>query len=314
MIYLWKHYFKKNYKTFDSFLEKIKLTIRNWNKKTDLIYALKYISWTFNLNINILTFKTCKHLFKCYNHLTCFLIIYKFQNSALKIFNNFNSMSIDLFFYKNNLYKLLPSTTFPLFYPYLINKLGFNKLTFNKCEISVNQIIQIIKQNFTDVFPFSIKIYTAYYFVNVCFTQQIKNNFIGHYKSSDSDEIAYIFLNPSLNGNQFSICFLHSKLQDSEKFCKKNIFSNTHVSEGTKLSEFKSYKNKSLKEDSLLNQEFCICDHPSTLRLNSTRKNLNIKNLASTLDQKYFLQENLGKNFFLKHYLCKCLILLIFFS
>jgi len=187
----------------------------------------------------------------------------------------------------------LPSNT--IIHPYLINNITTDKLIFNGFEITINHIIQIINQSFIEHFPFSIKIYTSYHYVNSKFIKTIQNNFIGFYENQQSKETAYIFLSPLLNQNQFCISFIPTAMHTTDKFCQKNIFNNAHVNEGTKLSDFKTNKDNNSKENLLLNQEFCICEHPSTIRLNSTRKNLNIKHLASTKDQKYYLLENLGK-------------------
>jgi len=292
VFHLWQTNFKKKYPSFDNFLQTLKLTLRDWKNDTDFIYALKYFTWTLGININILTFTKCRHIFNCSFHSDCSLIIYKFQNSFMKIFNNPNLKSINFFFYKNNLFQL--NTSSHHLHPYLINQLLFENLIFNNTLITIADLLLIINQTFTGSFPFSIKIFTSYSFVSTRCTTQITNNFIGDYQSSQSDETVWIFLNPWLDPNKFSICLLSMDQKTKLTFSKKNFFSTVHVNEGTKIADI---KNQQLNEQAtILNQEYCICEHPLTQIVHSKLKNLNTKHLASPMDQKYFLLENLGKS------------------
>jgi len=292
VFHLWQTNLQKKYPSFDNFLQTLKLTLRDWKNDTDFIYALKYFTWTLGININILTFTKCRHIFKCSLHSDCFLIIYKFQNPFMKIFNNPNLKTINFFFYKNNLFQL--NTSGHHLHPYLINQLLVENLIFDNTLITIADLLLIINQTFTGSFPFSIKIFTSYSFVSTRCTKQITNNFIGDYQSSQSDETVWIFLNPWLFPNKFSIGLLSMDQKTKLTFSKKNFFSTVHVNEGTKIADI---KNQQLNEQAtILNQEYCICEHPLTQIVHSKLINLNTKHLASPMDQKYFLLENLGKS------------------
>jgi hypothetical protein len=92
---------KKNntnqYQEFQQLIEKIQLTPRTWNSKNTLIHVLKLITWTLDININLLGFKQTKNTGQ-------YFLYYKFQNTLVKLLRSsptFNSIHILL--YKKNI-------------------------------------------------------------------------------------------------------------------------------------------------------------------------------------------------------------------
>ena len=79
--YIWNNYeaLQRKYVSMEQMIEHIKLSPRIWNSQKNIIYVLKYFTWTLNININLLCFKRI-----CIHHDNCYVLSYKFQNTLMK--------------------------------------------------------------------------------------------------------------------------------------------------------------------------------------------------------------------------------------
>ena len=284
MFYIWNHCeaLQTKYSSIETMIEHIKLTPRTWNAKTNTVHILKYITWTLNLNINLLTFKMVNN-----EH----VLAYKFQNTIIKTkvlpLNSINPFNFIL--YKKKYYVL--HSNFNSLIPCLININGHDSLTINDYLMTTNTVKAILNNEPLNL-PFSINIYTSYGFVQTSWPKHIQSNFIGHYQCKENSNIFNIFVSPLLQANSFLFCLLTNNF-DNIKFLKKNIFVNPHTVEGKQIHQTTTTAQEK-NNQTLLTQENCICDHPETERIIGP-KLTSFKPLASKSQQKLFLYENLGK-------------------
>ena len=282
--YIWNNYeaLQRKYVSMEQMIEHIKLSPRIWNSQKNIIYVLKYFTWTLNININLLCFKRI-----CIHHDNCYVLSYKFQNTLMKTRHqpvNTNN-PINIVFHEKKYYVLSPNVD--NYIPCLIKMSSSPSILLNGHTITTSVIKNIINNPPVDL-PFSINIYTSYGYVQQSSTKQIQQQLIGQSKSSTSSEIFHIFLTPLLNTQSFLICSLKNNFDENNTFNIKNTFENPHITEGKTVNE-----KDSIKKEQLLNQENCICDHEETQRFISPTLN-SFKKLSSSSQQKFFLYENLG--------------------
>lgn len=253
------------FKSYQRLLEEVTFTPRTWNSNVQLNRVLKHISFKLGLDINIIGIKRWKNnsntLGNCQLHINqwCDIPFYKFQNSLTKLLfpvsNNF--CQINLFFYKQKYYVL---TAIDHLKPFLIDRLPTTTITFNNTTIYPQDILSILKNPLSpNPYPFSVAVYTAFSFVKVKWTKQIKANLIGYNTSPEHTNIAYLFITPYFLTNSFSITVLDTFTDDVTQFNKKNIFCNPHITEGQPNKRGKEPLNQEL-----LNQNHCVCEHPDT--------------------------------------------------
>jgi hypothetical protein len=249
---------------YQQLVENVKFTPRMWNSNVTLNKVLKHISWTLNLDINVIGVKRidkrsenfrgqCPHQ----NNTQCVNPYYRFQNSFVKLLfpKSKHFSQINLLYYKKKYYIL---TNVQHLNPFLINQLPIQNITFNNKVITNTEVMELLLNNKVEL-PFSVVIFTTYNYVHQNWTKQIKNNCMGFSQNKDSLDIIYLFLEPSLNSKTFTLSILNSITDTVEQFNKKNIFSNAHITEGKPLKIGSRSKNQEL-----LNQEHCVCDHDAT--------------------------------------------------
>ena len=220
---------KKNntnqYQEFQQLIEKIQLTPRTWNSKNTLIHVLKHITWTLDININLLGFKQTKNTGQ-------YFLYYKFQNTLVKLLRSsptFNSIHILL--YIKNYYILNDIDNVPD----LIDCKSNESITYQGQIIMYNHIVQIISNQIVEL-PFSINIYTSYSYIKQMSKTHIQNNLVGSYIcKNQTDPVLNIFISPHLEKFNINMCIL-SGITRSIPFNTKNIFyHNDHLPEGHKI-------------------------------------------------------------------------------
>ena len=270
---------------YEEMVEKIKLTPRMWDTQIKIPKALKHISMTLCLNLNLIAFRRTRNYSehnKCIHATSCYFPIYKFQNPMIKLISsNSNYFTAVNIIEHKNLFYIFNAALLPQFNPILINMPTTNMITFaNEC-ISTDTIQSVLNRESVDK-AFSIAVYSTFSYVKHQSIKCITKNIIGFYeaKNAVSEDILHIFITPHLFKPTYQICqiFQNSK----PNFNWKNIYSTTHLTEGENKSRTESHVNKDL-----LNQDFCICDHPDTNRYFSPTK--------GTFGDTF---KNLGKNVF----------------
>jgi hypothetical protein len=165
-----------------------------------------------------------------------------------------NINSINVIIYKKKYYLLHTQNIFPT----LINLPTSTEITFRNKLITTEQVKDIINPSTNgNIFPFSIKIYTSYSYLQKT-SNHISNNMIGQYISSNnlSDDTLYIFVTPTLERNFF---YIH-KLNEIKNvpFNPIGLF---HIPKGV---EGDRINHNQTKLPSTLNQNFCVCQHEET--------------------------------------------------
>jgi hypothetical protein len=165
-----------------------------------------------------------------------------------------NVNSVNVIIYKTKYYLLHTQNIFPT----LINLPTSTEITFKNILITTEKVKDILNpHNNRNIFPFSIKIYTSYSYLQNT-SSHISNNMIGQYISSDnsSDDTLYIFVTPTLERNFF---YIH-KL-DEMKNVPFNPIGLFHIPKGV---EGNRVNHNQTKLPSTLNQNFCVCQHEET--------------------------------------------------
>lgn len=293
---------------FQQLLDTIQFTNRCWNSKNDLTKTLLHITLRLNIDINligvILHTKIIDHPgIVTYNNKPV-LPYYKFQNPTIKLAFSHSSpfYSVYMVQFKNQ-YFVVPSN---LFQPILINLPQMENINHQNTVITTKHIYDIVKHT-SPPFPFSVILYSTYSYVTKHHTKKIQNSIVGFYQNSnDPEHTIHIFLSPHFSSIRMSV--LNWDL-NTHHLNIKNIYSHTRPTEGIKINGVIPHINRDL-----LNQNYCICEHPDTQRY-ELPNNINFKNLgmnllsmritldtphtfiyvtASTVSQKNFLWENLG--------------------
>jgi hypothetical protein len=271
-------------------VELIKLSPRKWDSSVNVNRVLRHISWTLSININVIAFKVTGRE-KCLNHGTkCFTPFYYFQNPIIKLIlpqcTDFSPVYLVL--HKKKYYSITDSNVNPI----LINQDPEPNISFKNQNLTYELIHKVLQNEPLQV-PFSIAIYSSFTYVRTSHQKVLQKNIIGLFNNNESNDIIHLFLTPHLWDRTFSIhCIFKDHPFKTEEFNKKNIFSNNHIIEGGKVVQNKAEVNKDL-----LNQDFCICEHPDTERYFSSNKTT-FKNLATSSNQKNFLVENLGTSYY----------------
>lgn len=244
---------------YQDLIEKVKLTPRIWNPTVELNVFLKYLSWVLGISINLISFKRTQAWYKefqCTHTKPCFLPFYKFQNPYIRFCQDWNkkNLQINILEFKSKYFIISSKSCKPV----LINQLpNFN--FYHKSEpITLHDINCILRQKPIEKL-FSIALYSTSSYVKSSHSKVITKHIIGHLKNN-SKEILHLFLTPHLHGQSFDVYILDLSTNNIQ-FNSKNIYSNTHITEGKSNFKFHSRNNKEL-----LNQNHCICEHPDTER------------------------------------------------
>lgn len=122
--------------------------------------------------------------------------------------------------------------------------------------------------------------------------KKLLKHVIGTHTQAGKPEILHILLTPHLNSNDFGLSVIpwqHPINTLPVKNCKKNFLTVPHMMEGVKIE---SNSPKTI-DDSVLNQEFCICEQDSLPYFNPKELQLQGDKLASRFFQTTLLYENL---------------------
>lgn len=246
----WIKKLNSSWTSIQDIINSIGLTPRTtWNTKINTLHAIKYLSWTLNININIIGIREQRTYHNCK-----YLLYYKFQNSLLKIMRQpTNIDSINVIIYKKKYYLSQTQNIFPI----LIDLPTSTEITFRNKLITIEQVKDIMSPHTNrNNFPFSIKIYTSYSYLRQK-SSHISNNMIGQYISSDnSDDTLYIFVTPTLERNFFYIHKL-DKIKNVP-FNPIGLFHIPKKVEGDRINHIQT------KLPSALNQNYCVCQHEET--------------------------------------------------
>ena len=277
MHFIWANRCTDHFTDFQEFFEKFQLTPRSWNSQTNLQHILKYISWTLNVNINLLGFKRTNIIQKC-GHKNTYFLYYKFQNTLVKMLRKPHPfVTVNLVYYNKTFFVLFNANVTP----YLIKANSQNHITHKNMTILPIHIMQILKQECI-TFPFNINIYTAYSYIRNYSYIKITSNLIGKYVYENSDKkILHIFITPNMEGHDITMCSL-TDVKLSNDGNTLNSLANSHSPEGNPIFR----KQKKTKD--LLNQNYCVCDHPETQRifLPTKFRNLGMTNIIYHLITK----------------------------
>jgi hypothetical protein len=266
--FIWTSFNKQIYpqlQEYQDLIEKIKLTPRQWDSHQTLNELLKYLSFILSISINLIGLKRTqtqhKDNFQCGHSRPCFLPYYKFQNAHIRFCQNYrteNFFQINILQHKSNFFSISSASCNPL----LINELpNFN--FYHKSEpVTLQDINNILNQKPIEK-SFSIALYSTSSYVRSCHSKIISKHLVGHLQNN-SDDTLHLFLTPHLHSSTFDIYKLDLSTTNNIAFNIKNIYSNTHKTEG----KF-SHKSNSRPNKDLLNQEHCVCEHQDTKRFHA---------------------------------------------
>ena len=245
--------------SINDLIEFITITPRTtWNSKVDVMHALKYLSWTLNVNINLFTICEKKNSL----HKNKFVLQYHFQNTLVKVLRQQKDFpSIDIVTFEKKYYLL----TTPNIFPTLINLPALPCITFNNINITPDHVMSILKKCSKIDFSFTIKIFTSYSFIKHN-SKQLCTNMIGQYTNANkpNPETLFIFITPCLERSRF---YMHQlKHVNHAPFYKTYPYIISPINEGTKVN----FKTTSLPKTT--NQKLCICQHEETQEMPLPKK------------------------------------------
>ena len=261
--HIWVSYlqFRPQLQTYQELIEKVKLTPRIWNPAVKLNDLLKYLSWILDLSINIIglkhTINPHNDTFQCTHSKKCFLPYYKYQNPYIRFCRDTSKefFQINILEFKSKYYSISSASCVPI----LINELSNFNFYYKSEPVTLQDINAILKQKPIEK-PFSIALYSTSSYVKSSHTKIISKNIIGHLQNN-SEDILHLFLTPHLHQPSFDVYVLDSFSSNNSTFNQKNVYYNTHITEGKYAFNTQYQVNKEL-----LNQEHCICEHPDTER------------------------------------------------
>jgi hypothetical protein len=293
------------YSNYYALVETLNRTPRMWNTSHGLLTTLKYISWTLNIDINVLGFKQAGMTHYCPHAADYYFLCYIFQNTTLKLMRKSSYWKpIIILEYQKQYYIPQKYVPFPV-QPCLIDQSPLTAVTLNdKISIDHKTISKILQNEPVD-FPISLLIYTNYQYVKVTHTKEISKHIIKKYENPTSNHVLHLFLAPHLPTTTYSTStytfdlFQLTLIKDSGLFHPNDILNYKHLTEGKSV-----YQTNSSKSGPLLNQDHCICDHPDMEELWDIPK---YADLANTHFQTRFLYENLKALGLLNTYLERAL-------
>lgn len=266
--HLWTTRINTSWQSFDDLVNLITITPRTtWNCKVDKLHALKYLSWTLNVNINL--FKICEK--KESLHKNKYILQYIFQNTLVKILRKGKDFSsISIVYFEKKYYLLVTPNIFPT----LIDLPALSYITFNNVNITSNHVLEILNNSIQSTFPFTIKIFTSYFFIKHN-SRQLFTNMIGQYTNPNqsNQETLFIFITPCLERSMF---YLHQLINVKHApFNRIDSFNLSPFIEGNRTN----IKTTSLPK--VANEKVCICQHNETqeMTLPKKYKNLGIQKL-----------------------------------
>ena len=213
-----------------------------------------------------------KKFHQCNHQATCHLLKYQFQSSLVKLLFEADFYPITLLHYKNTYYILNKLTRLA---PFLINVPRQETIQFMEYIVTQQDIFNIMKNTpLTEPKPFSIGLYTSFTYIgSYPHHHPAHTNLLGWYQGHNN-KTCHIFVTPLIMLNKFTLSYLDSSNTHKNMCCLKNTYSSPHITEG----QPRSMPNLKDSETHLLNQDFCVCQHPTTKNFivpgNHTFKNL----------------------------------------
>jgi hypothetical protein len=236
-------------------IEKIKLTPQQWNTKHSLQRTLEHITWILQVNINIIIFKRTRNFYNCTTHTiqTCLLPCYKYQNSIIKLLQIKPLVTVLL--YKKTLFVLHKQCL----EANLINLHPDPNISYKSVSITDQTILDVINNNPVKL-QCNLKLYSTNCYTRAQSIRKISDNIIGSYCYHKQAEILHVFVTPQLMNNSINKTMLLN-IKDNTFYKKNLLCSYSHLTEGDKTQYY------SKESEEILNQEFCICEHPETNRI-----------------------------------------------
>ena len=282
------------YKDYYALIETVNRTPRLWNTNHAMLETLKYISWTLNVDISIIGFRQAGMTHYCPHAADYYFLCYIFQNTVLKLMKKPTCWKpLIILEYKKNYYvpqKFIPFNSQPCLID--LPPLSTESTTIDNITFYHADILKLLQNKPVD-FSISLIIYSTYKYVRTTYTKEIQNHVIRKYDNLASNKVLHLFLAPHVNttptSKAFSDCnfsLFHLKdIKAPELFHPNDIFTYKHLTEGKSV-----HQSNDSKSVPLLNQDFCICDHPDMEELWNIPKYVD---LANTHFQTRFLYENL---------------------
>ena len=296
--YIWENkltfsIMEKNYSDFiHSFQKSPRPLSSKLNEKN---YLLK-LSFKYKINIIVLKFKTLTKSFnfvKCpykkKHSSLCRVPYFFFQNMFFNVLSQEEKENLIFFIYNSDIY--LPKIDVSHLTPVLINTKSENLLSFGDTQITTKNIDDILKSK-NNLIKCSVYIFSSFNFVTTKSLKTIQKNLIGVFHGNDTN--IYLFLTPQFLNGSFTISQLYCMDKFKNELDQKNMFSFKHTTEGIhSTNDLKTQHN-----EEHLDQDYCICQHPSTQFIPSFESE-RFSCLADKYMQKFFLHENLGHSFYI---------------
>lgn len=254
MQHLWIHHRQHDcsFNTYQDLVERVKLTPRKWNSRTNINDTLKQLTWILGTSINLIAFKRKRINYECPHTRHCYFPIYQFHNPYIKLNKQSDFFQMNILEFKSQYYSIPSDSCHPI----LINK----KSDFNFDILSKNDIHQILQGKHLQK-PFMVALYSTPSFVRTQYTNIINQNIIGILQNN-STQVLHLFITPHLNSTDFDVCHLETlNLLDYNSFNKINHLSCRRPTEGDT-----QFKNSDETNKNILNQDYCVCEHPDTER------------------------------------------------
>jgi len=268
--HLWKYQRKSNcpFKTYQELLHAVKFTSRTWNSKVEFVKILKHLTYCLNVDINLLGIKNTRNnsnTHRCEKaHSACYYTFYKFQNTftKLKFYDESFFEPLIVLEYQKKFYMILDLSPIK---PALISKIAAPSIAFEDHMIDHNTINDVLL-NRPVSFSFSITVYSAFSYVKNIHSSLAKTLMIC--ETPRQEKNLNLFLIPHIGSRLFDICILDVSTELLQPNVK-DMYCNPHITEGNPLPLTKNSNN----DNDLLNQDFCVCDHPQTKQFSPPPKN-----------------------------------------
>lgn len=246
--YIYNQALSTKYTSYEQMLGQLKLTERQSNNSS-VTKSLQHITWTLNININIIGFKHTKYVCQCQQHSSnCYYQYYIFQNPLVKLLTS--TLSITIMQWKHKFYIYNADQL----HPYLINKQNDYNIPF-----SASSIWDIL-HNIPIALAYNVILYSSYSYIRKSSVRLLQNSIIAQYKcNNDSNtQTIHIFVSPALTKDKIRLNMLDCPSIPSSR----SMGPVSHVHESMYLK-----KRQRQQIDKIQNQEFCICQHPKTARM-----------------------------------------------
>lgn len=241
----------------------MRFTERDWNPTIPLTKWLKHVSFSLNADINLIQCMRYQASFashhQCPHQQECRLLKYQFLNPLVKLILKSDFFPITLMQHKKKLF--LVSSLEQNLVPFLINLPRSNSIVIRDHVITQQNIRQMLalNQEPMQLGRFSIGIYTAFGFVTPT-NAKVKLSLIGWHQGTEPTVIN-IFVSPAIGSQNFQLSLITDSDWVDKNPSLKNMFNNPHLTEGHARALPQKTKNK---EGSLLNQNYCVCEHHET--------------------------------------------------